>query len=110
MFKKTERLSRSEFDAVFKSGKRHHFSEFTIITFPANTRKVAVVVGKKVSKLAVRRNNIKRRIYATVYRLFLIKPYQGVMIVIVKPAYNQNSRKVADAIVTKSIAQVVKTT
>lgn len=110
MFKKMERLSRTEFDAVFKSGKRHHFPELTIITFPANTRKVAVVVGKKVSKLAVRRNNIKRRIYAAMYRFMLIKPYEGAMVVIVKPTYNQNSRKVADAIITKSIAQVIKTT
>ncbi len=110
MFKKKERLGRLEFAKYFKDGKKYHFPEFTIIVSPSPVRKVAVVVGKKISKLAVRRNVIRRKIYAALCRSFLIDPYQGIMIVIVKPAYKQVTQKVADAIVVKSIAQVIKNT
>ncbi len=108
MFKKVERLSRSEFSEYFKTGKRHHFPNFTVITKSYPTRKVSVVVSKKVAKSAVRRNTIKRRVYATLRDELTEKGYQGVFIVIVKPNVNPLSRKVADELFVQSIAQVLK--
>ncbi len=110
MFKKSERLSRPEFSEYFRIGKRHHFTHCTIITNPLPSRKVAVVVGKKVAKSAVRRNTIKRRIYATLRLMLVPVEYKGVMIVIIKPAYNSLSRQAADNSLRESIAEVMKNT
>ena len=62
-FKKSERLRRrSEFSALFQSGKRIH-SEYLTVILCNNTsgvRRLGLVVGKKVEKAAVRRNRMKR--------------------------------------------------
>lgn len=108
MFKKSERLSRSEFSAYFKTGKRHHFPHLTIITYPLSNRKVSVVVGKKVAKSAVRRNIIKRKVNAVLRSVLTENNFQGVLIVVLKPAFSSLSRKVAEDIVRESIAQVLK--
>lgn len=108
MFKKTERLNRSEFSEYFRVGKRQHFPHLTIITSPYISRKVSVVVSKKVAKSAVRRNTIKRRIYATLRTLLVPAEFQGVFIVIVKPSINSLSKKAVDELLKESIAQVLK--
>jgi len=110
MFKKHERLSQSEFSVYFKVGKRHHFPLCTIITASSPVRKVSVVVGKKVSKLAVRRNSIRRRVYALLRKELITTPTVGVVIVVVKPTFNTLTKAVADETVIKSIAQVLKST
>ena len=109
MFKKNERLSGSEFTAFFPVGKRHNFPHLTIITLPHSTRKVGVVVGKKVAKSAVRRNVLKRRIYASLRLALVAKNYQGIFIVLAKPSYNSLPRSTAEELLDKSIAQVLKT-
>ena len=62
-FKKIERLRRrSEFSALFQTGKRIH-SEYLTVILCKNTsgmRRIGLVVGKKVEKAAVRRNRMKR--------------------------------------------------
>lgn len=108
MFKKTERLSRSEFSEYFKAGKRNHFDYLTIITHPHSALKVVVVVGKKVSKGAVKRNLIRRRIYARLRESLVSQDYKGVVIVIAKPNFSSLPRKAADEFVARSIAQVAK--
>lgn len=107
MFKKAERLSRSEFTDYFSHGVRKHTKHITAVVSPLKARKVAVVVGKKVAKSAVKRNRLKRRIYATL-RKMLAKEYQGVIIVIVKPTFATLPRKTAEAEVMTMIAQVQK--
>jgi ribonuclease P protein component len=107
MFKKSQRLSQSEFAAYFKTGKRYHSKYLTIITSSAHNRGVAVVVGKKVAKSAVRRNTLRRRVYATLRKELSAANYQAVMIVIVKPEFNSLSRKVADETVKREISQVL---
>ncbi len=62
-FKKNERLRRrSEFSALFKSGKRIHSEYLTVIlsTNTSDVRRLGLVIGKKVRKEAVRRNRMKR--------------------------------------------------
>lgn len=108
MFKKNERLSRPEFTNYFNKGSKHHFTHFTIITSPHSVRKVAVVVGKKVAKLAVRRNALKRRIYAQLKECVVRQEYTGVLIVIVKPGYNSLSRTTSVEVLMQAISEVFK--
>lgn len=60
---KHERIRRrSEFAALFESGKRIH-SEYLTVILSRNTsgiRRLGLVVGKRVGKTAVRRNRMKR--------------------------------------------------
>lgn len=110
MFKKNERLSRSEFDIYFKSGKRFNFKDLTIIYSPLEELKVGVVVGKKVSKSAVRRNTLRRRVFARLRTELKAVNKTGVFIVLTKNTFNSLTRKTADDNVTESIAQVIKST
>ncbi len=60
---KGERIRRrSEFTALFQSGKRIHSEYLTVILRrnTSGTRRLGLVVGKKVGKKAVRRNRMKR--------------------------------------------------
>ncbi len=108
MFKKTERLTRSEFSEYFKSGQRHNFKYCTVVTFPLTALKTSVVVGKKVAKAAIKRNTFKRRVYALLRKVVLGSEYQGVVIVILKPTYASLPRKVAEDFLNQSIAQALK--
>jgi ribonuclease P protein component len=64
MLKKVERVSRAGFDAFFKKGKRHYSEHATLVFSSFPTFHGSVVVSKKVSKLAVKRNTLRRRVYA----------------------------------------------
>lgn len=108
MFKKAERLSRVEFEKFFKAGKRKNFSHLTIIYSNYPTLHVSVVVGKKVSKQAVRRNTIRRRVYARLRTELKREKSVGVYIIIIKPTFNSLTRTAADEYVAESIAQVNK--
>lgn len=108
MFKKRERLTQSEFQGYFKIGNRHHSKHLTLITTPFHKRKVAVVVGKKVVKSAVKRNGIKRRIFATLRREFGETATSGVLIVLVKPTFATLSHKAATDNIITEVARVWK--
>lgn len=71
-------------------------------------RKVAVVVSKKVVKSAVKRNLIKRRVFAVLHNELSSSNYKGVLLVIVKPAFATLSRKQAAEEFRSIIAQVIK--
>lgn len=106
MFKKSERLSRFEFTHFFGVGAKKHFKHLTVITSPSPSLKVAVVVGKRVAKSAVKRNTIKRRIYAALRRS--IGTPKKVFIVVVKPSFSTLPRKAAEMEINEMIAQVLK--
>jgi len=110
MLAKSARLSVTEFNQYFKSGKRFHFTHCTIIYSPLDTLHGSVVVGKKVSKKAVTRNTIRRRVYAQLRTVCDTHHKTGVFIIIIKPAYISLSRKVALADINKHIAEVIKKT
>ncbi len=107
MFKKVNRLSQKEFEEFYKIGKKSHFPHLIIITSPSPTTKTAVGVGKKVSKSAVRRNTLRRRVNAVLYKT-LTNSEVGVVIIILKPTFNPLARKAAEEFVQQSIAEVVK--
>lgn len=63
VFARPKRLTRPIFPVVLKSGRRVSSTNFTAV-FSNEASGYAVVVTKKVSKLAVVRNRTKRRIIA----------------------------------------------
>ncbi len=108
MFKKSNRLTKSEFSEYFKAGRRHNTTHLTFVTHPYPRTKTAVVVGKKVAKSAVRRNVLKRRVYAALRKAHSTETNFGVVIVVVKPSFNSLPRKVAESFLQESIALVLK--
>jgi len=110
MLAKSQRLTKKEFDQYFKTGKRFHFTHCTIIYTPLPTIHGSVVVGKKVSKKAVTRNTIRRRVYAQLRSVCTEHNSTGVFIIIIKPAYMQLTRKAALEDIKKHIADVIKKT
>jgi len=108
MLKKANRLSRTQFSEYFRSGKRHHFEHLTIIYSPAPTLRCAVVIGKKVAKGAVRRNTLKRRVFARLSQTQKEFASNGVFIIILKPSFNSLSRAAADEFFHKSIAGLLQ--
>ncbi|MDH3324566.1 MAG: ribonuclease P protein component [Candidatus Peregrinibacteria bacterium] len=64
MLKKESRFSTKNFERAFKSSKRFPCGKFLfLISNERFTPKFAVVVGKKISKLAVTRNRLRRQMY-----------------------------------------------
>ena len=110
MIKKQHRLSRAQFSEYFKTGKRFHFEHLTLVYSPAPIFMSAVVVSKKVAKGAVRRNTLKRRIYARLAQFQKETHFSGVIIVITKPSFNSLSRVAADEFFCKSIATLPTST
>ncbi len=106
MFKKSNRLTKSEFEEYYKIGRKIHLPHLTIVIHKIPTLKTAVVAGKKVAKSAVRRNTLKRRVNA-ILRKQVTKDL-GVLIIILKPSFNSLPRKTAEEFVQQSIAQVLK--
>ncbi len=107
MLKKTERLDRSSFSNYFKKGKRINGTYATIINYPAPTLFGSVVVGKKVSKSAVKRNSIRRRIYGILDILRVEKELKGVYIIIAKPEVSKLSKKLFTENMTKEIGRAL---
>ena len=83
MFPQEERLTRSQFDQVFKHGIRVHTPVFLFVYAPGDGRKGAVVVSKKVAKSAVMRNRLRRQVYTA---LRTVGPAVGSSIVLLKSA------------------------
>ncbi|MEK7537047.1 MAG: ribonuclease P protein component [Patescibacteria group bacterium] len=91
---------------VFKKGKSFNSGFFKIKFIPAapGLKKFAFIIGLKVSKKAVVRNKIKRRI-SEIIRLNLLKIKPGYfIIVIVKPqAANEEPRNLEEALINSLI-------
>jgi ribonuclease P protein component len=85
MFAQAQRLDRTMFTYTYTHGRKVHMPGFLLIYLKAPALAVAVVVGKKVTKSAVARNQIKRRLYAALYET---KVPTGRIIMMAKPAAN----------------------
>jgi ribonuclease P protein component len=108
MLKKSERLDRRLFTKYFAEGRRTHGDFTTIITSPKDDFLCAVVVGKKVSKKAVERNSIRRRIYHLVEKIKAEKNLTGVYIVLVKPGVKSLTKKELPIKLAAEIGRVLK--
>lgn len=105
MLKKTARLSRVEFLAVFSRPTKYwHLPLYSIYYSLSPTFKVSVVVGKKVSKLAVRRNRLRREIYGWLKQEYSNNPkLVGNYIFITKPAYAQKTTAERQSIIKEML-------
>ncbi|MFN3188243.1 MAG: ribonuclease P protein component [Candidatus Paceibacteria bacterium] len=110
MLPKNARLSRQEFSTVFaRPQKRTHFPECSIYYTPSPTFKASVVVGKKVAKLAVVRNRLRREVYGALQtQLFGDVDLQGNYIFIFKPSFAKLSKAKRQAVVSDLLAQNLK--
>lgn len=106
MLPKEKRLTRDEFSRFFVSGKRTHAPAFQIIYTPSPATKVAVVVGKKVYKKAVDRNQLRRQLYHIVRDWLVETGSIGVYIVITKPAVRDYTYKQLKTSVTEILTNV----
>ncbi len=91
MLPKKERLSREEFNRFFSVGKRFSAPSLQVVYTPHETFHASVVVPKKVSKRAVLRNKIRRRIYDIVSRHKSVLENQGVFIFFTKAGIEKKS-------------------
>ena len=64
MFPKSLRLSRRDFLSVKSSGKSLSFTHFSVIYVSRSPGRVAIVTSAKLSKSAVVRNQLRRRVYS----------------------------------------------
>ena len=110
MLQKSARLTKQEFDHYFKVGKRFPCPHCTIIYSPLATLHGSVVVSKKVSKKAVTRNTIRRRVYTQLRIVASTHNATGVFIIIIKPAYQSRTRAQALTDMNSYIAEVIKKT
>ncbi len=69
MLKRSNRLSRAQFQEFGRRGKRVQTTAASLTFVPHPTFHGAVVVSKKVSKSAVRRNRLRRQVYAELVTL-----------------------------------------
>jgi len=91
MLPKKERLSRKEFNRFFSVGKRFHSPSLQVVYAPHDTFHASVVVSKKIARLAVKRNKIRRRIYDIVRRYKMERGNPGVFIFVTKPGVVKQS-------------------
>lgn len=90
MLAKVNRLNRAEFTTYFKSGRRFHQPDLTLIYCPSQILKASVVVAKKTAKLAVTRNTLRRQLYGCIEEFTQINQANqktGVYILITKPTF-----------------------
>lgn len=75
MLPKSRRIPRELFRPLLESGKYFNTKHFVMRVAPSSDIRMAVSVSKKVSKKAVVRNKIRRRVYSVLNKIFSdIKP------------------------------------
>lgn len=89
MISKDSRLTKKEFDHYFPLTHAIHGTHFFIRYYinKGEHNKFAVVIPKKIIKLAVKRHLLKRKVFHTIQSLLkdqTIPPNQGIYIVIMK--------------------------
>lgn len=107
MLKRNERLTREQFSVFGRKGKRFHSEYATISYTPNPTFHAAVVVSKKVSKSAVTRNTLRRRVYGLLYQAKQ-NSGGGVFVVVVQPAAREASRVVFRDTIQTLIGRIQK--
>lgn len=90
MKKNNRLLKNSDFRNIIRSGNKINSYNFSIYYFQNNLKsyRIGITISKKVSKLAVERNLLKRRIKAVINELKL-KNINVDVVIIAKPNANQ---------------------
>ena len=95
------RLPRQEFPFTLKSGKKIHTPALTIVYYPSTLvlSRFGIIVSSKVSKSAVKRNQIKRRLRAVVVSsLTKLKTPADIILIANPPITNSSYQSLADTI------------
>ncbi|MEZ4103877.1 MAG: ribonuclease P protein component [Candidatus Paceibacterota bacterium] len=109
MLKKANRLTSALFTKYFKQGKRVNGEYLTVIKHNYTTFLAAVVVGRKVSKWAVKRNLIRRRVYSILEEVKISMDIKnGVFIVLVKPSINNLTKKQFQKLLKEEFGRLLK--
>lgn len=110
MLPKSARLSRHEFSTVFtRPQSRVHLPEYSLYFSPSPTFKASVVAGKKVAKLAVDRNRLRREVYGAIQTYIAHHPpLTRQYIFILKPAYAKLTKAQRQEVVSRLLAQNLK--
>jgi ribonuclease P protein component len=95
MLSKKQRITRKEFDEVYRAGARIHSPALQCIVQTSAMFHGAVVVSKKIYKKAVDRNRLRRQIYSILYQAKKGYPTLNTktLICIVKPSVKQYTFK-----------------
>lgn len=82
MLSKKNRLTKEEFDIVFKNGisKNSEYFHIKILETKDSDKKFAFVASKKIIKGAIKRHLLKRRVYSIV-RNFLENIREGIFVI-----------------------------
>lgn len=108
MLPKKERLSRDAFNRFFSLGRRYHSPYWTLVHAPSPTFHASIVVPKKIARLAVDRNRMRRRIYDIVRLFHKEQKLEGVFIFLVKAPALPLSHEVLKAAVRARITETQK--
>jgi ribonuclease P protein component len=108
MLSRTARLSRHDFARYFASGRRYQSPALTVLYTPHTRLMGTVVVSKKVSKSAVVRNTLRRRLYATLQTYAKVNGCAGVVIVVAKPTLATLPRTAQHEALTSLLSQALK--
>lgn len=84
MLSKNKRIPRKLFQPLLESKKYLNSQNFSLRVVSADETRVAVSVSKKVSKKAVVRNKIRRRVYSAVLE-FIPRLSKNLFLIIAKP-------------------------
>lgn len=105
MLAKKQRLSRREFDHLLKKGRRIHGTHLSLLYYPTQSSKYAVVVSKKTAKRANARNLLRRRVYA------ILQPHTttcvGYLAVFTKPSCTTLSYQQLKDELTTLLARII---
>ncbi|MFH1472852.1 MAG: ribonuclease P protein component [bacterium] len=103
MLPKSKRIPRKLFKQILKNKRHFNSNHFSLVIFPnSSTARFGVSVAKKVSKKAVTRNKIRRRVYSAI-RNFITEIKPGLYLVVVKP----NTKDVKGVILEKELKSLV---
>ena len=87
MLKKAYKLTTREYDNVLSLGKRNHneyFSCYFLVSVDGPT-KCAVTIPKKVSKKALKRNNMRRKTFDMIEKIYpQLLPHHMIIIMVRK--------------------------
>jgi ribonuclease P protein component len=106
MLPKQHRLVRSDYDLIFKKGRRIRGRNFGLIILPAEDKKepskIGIIVTKKVFKKAVDRNKLKRQLRNIMISTIVMRlPFGNKIVISVFPfAANLKFIEIKEEIIT----------
>lgn len=107
MLKRENRLSRELFSLTFKQGRRVNKRYINSVYMLNNDFKSVVVVGKKISKKAVQRNLLRRRVYALIKDLKQNSSKTGYFIFLIKPDVVKLTRKNFNEFIKADVKEIL---